>query len=417
MREPLPGAESNERSVTIEAPTSARVPRCQAAADGSPAPPPSSDPVQAAEPQASARADSLSAAVRVQSVATSGLFILAAFYTVHFAKPILMPVVAAVILYALLWPLVRLFANLHIPPPLGALIVVAGLVGGAGTGIYFLAGPATSWLDQAPEALSEIRAKIKAPVQEIRDAKRQVANLVDPDPASGPAPVPDNGGLVLGVTEAAVSVLGVVQQVGISLLIIVALLYLLLASGTLFQLKLVRSLSSFRHKKQAVEITNQIQKDIAGYLGTVTLINSGLGVAIGLGLYLAGIPNPVLWGTMAALLNFVPYIGLAIGATIVSIVGLLTFDLLTDALIPAAVYITCNAIEANFITPMLLSQRLTLNAVVVFLSVILWGWLWGISGALMAVPMLAVLKVVADRVDGLAPLSDFLGGRGERPEE
>ncbi len=96
---------------------------------------------------------------------------------------------------------------------------------------------------------------------------------------------------------------------------------------------------------------------------------------------------------------------------------MLTFDLLTDALIPAAVYITCNAIEANFITPMLLSQRLTLNTVVVFLSVILWGWLWGISGALMAVPMLAMLKVVADRVDGLAPLSDFLGGRGERPEE
>ncbi len=179
----------------------------------------------------------------------------------------------------------------------------------------------------------------------------------------------------------------------------------------MFQLKLVHSLSTFRHKKQAVEITNQIQKDIAVYLGTVTLINTGLGVAIGLGLWAAGVPNPVLWGMMAALLNFLPDIGLAIGSTAVFVVGLMTFDALTDALIAPAIYIGCNAVEANFITPMLLSQRLTLNAVVVFLAVILWGWLWGVSGALMAVPMLAMVKVIADRVDGLSAQSEFLSGR------
>lgn len=377
-----------------------------------PAPVPAPEDDRAApEADASSQPPELPTAVRIESVAVTGLFIIASLYTVYFAKAILMPVVAAVILYALLWPLVRVLTRLRLPAPLGALIVVSGLVGAVGTGIYFLSGPATSWLAQAPEAMSEIRAKIKAPVRELTKAKQQVEKLVDPDPAHGPPPKADNGGLVASVTDAAMSVLGIVQQTGVALLMIIALLYLLLASGTMFQLKLVHSLSTFRHKKQAVDITNQIQRDIAVYLGTVTLINTGLGLAIGLGLWAAGVPNPVLWGMMAALLNFLPYIGLAIGSTVVFVVGLLTFDALADALIAPAIYIACNAVEANFITPMLLSQRLTLNAVVVFLAVVLWGWLWGISGALMAVPMLAMVKVIADRVDGLAALSEFLSGR------
>ncbi len=206
-------------------------------------------------------------------------------------------------------------------------------------------------------------------------------------------------------------VLGTVQQVGATLLIIVALLFLLLASGTMFQEKLVRSLPRFRHKKQAVMITNQIQKDISVYLGTVAVINTGLGLAIGLGLYAIGMPNAALWGTMAALLNFVPYIGFAIGTSIVFIVGLLTFDTFAGALLPPAVYIVCNAVEANAVTPILLSRRLTLNAVVVFLAVLGWSWLWGVSGALLAVPLLAMIKVVSDHVDGLGGLSEFLGSR------
>ncbi len=220
-----------------------------------------------------------------------------------------------------------------------------------------------------------------------------------------------DGGMKVGVVNAAIIVLGTVQQVGVTLLITIALLFLLLSSGTMFQEKLVRSLPRFRHKKQAVAITNQIQKDISTYLATVSLINAGLGLAIGFGLYAIGLPNAALWGTMAALLNFVPYIGFAIGTTIVFIVGLLTFDTLTAALMPPLVYIACNAIEANAITPILLGRRLTLNAVVVFLAVLIWGWLWGVSGALLAVPLLAMMKVIADRVDGLGGLSEFLSGR------
>jgi predicted PurR-regulated permease PerM len=352
-------------------------------------------------------------AVRIQSVAISGLFVLAALYTIYFAKPILMPVMAAVVLYILLWPVVRLLARLHIPTPLAAAVVVSGLIGGAATGVYVLADPAAAWLAQAPKVLSQVQAKIKAPVSELTKAKEKIEGLVEPrgQRSSAPAPAAEGTGAKVGVVNAAIFVLGTVQQVGVSLLIITALLFLLLASGTLFQEKLVRSLPRFRHKKQAVAITNRIQKDISAYLATISVINAGLGLAIGLGLYAVGLPNAALWGTMAALLNFVPYIGFVIGTSIVFIVGLLTFDTVTAALLPPAVYIACNAVEANFITPILVSRRLTLNAVVVFLAVVAGGWLWGVSGALLAVPMVAMLKVIADRVDGLGALSEFLGGR------
>lgn len=350
-------------------------------------------------------------AVRIQSYAITGLFILASIYAIYLAKPILMPVVAAVVLYIVLWPPVRLLGRLRVPTPLGAAIVVSGLLAIAATGVYFLADPAAAWLAQAPKVLSEVQAKIKAPVEELNKARQQVEGLVETRRGSNRAAPPPDSGMKVGVVNAAIVVLGTVQQVGVTLLITIALLFLLLASGTMFQEKLVRSLPRFRHKKKAVAITNQIQKDISTYLATVSLINAGLGCAIGLGLYAIGLPNAVLWGTMAALLNFVPYIGSAVGTTTVFIVGLLTFDTLTAALVPPVVYIACNAIEGNIVTPILLSRRLTLNAVVVFLAVVVWSWLWGIAGALLAVPLLAVIKVIADRVDGLGGLSEFLGGR------
>lgn len=370
----------------------------------------SSSDAAGAQSAAPAQDRSVSSSVRIQSFAITGLFILVSIYAIYLAKPILMPVVAAVVLYIVLWPLVRLLARLRVPTPLGAAIVVSGLLSLAATGVYFLADPAAAWLAQAPKVLSQVQAKIRAPVEELNKARQQVEGLVEGRRGSRAVP-PTEAGMKVGVVNAAIVVLGTVQEVGVTLLITIALLFLLLSSGTMFQEKLVRSLPRFRHKKAAVAITNQIQRDISAYLATVSLINAGLGLAIGLGLYAIGLPNAVLWGTMAALLNFVPYIGFVIGTTVVFVVGLLTFDTLTAALMPPLVYIVCNAIEANAVTPILLGRRLTLNAVVVFLAVLIWGWLWGVAGALLAVPLLAVMKVIADRVDGLGGLSEFLGGR------
>ena len=266
--------------------------------------PSATQPAPATDAAAPAPDLSVPTATRIQSFAITGLFVLASIYAIYLAKPILMPVVAAVVLYIVLWPVVRLLARFRVPTALGAALVVSGLLGTAATGIYVLADPAAAWLAQAPKVLSQVQAKIRAPVEELNKAREQVEGLVETRRGSrGTAAAPD-GGMKVGVVNAAIVVLGTVQQVGVTLLITVALLFLLLSSGTMFQEKLVRSLPRFRHKKQAVAITNQIQKDISAYLATVSLINAGLGLAIGLGLYAVGLPNAALWGTMAALLNF-----------------------------------------------------------------------------------------------------------------
>jgi predicted PurR-regulated permease PerM len=154
-------------------------------------------------------------------------------------------------------------------------------------------------------------------------------------------------------------------------------LYLLLASGDLFLQKLVHVMPTFHDKKSAVEISHEIQRNISNYLFSVSLINVGLGAVVSGGLYLMGVPNAVMWGMLVAVLNFVPYFGPVAGIILLATVGLLTFDTVWKGLLPPGWYLLLHLVEANFITPVLLGRRFTLNPVVIFVSLIFWTWLWG----------------------------------------
>jgi predicted PurR-regulated permease PerM len=161
-------------------------------------------------------------------------------------------------------------------------------------------------------------------------------------------------------------------------------------------------------KKKAVEIMRQIEEKISSYLLTTTLINVGLGAALCVVLWAIGMPNPLLWGLLATLLNYIPYIGALTGIAILFMASILSFDHLGYALIAPSAYIVINTIEGSFVAPMILGRSLELNPVAIFISLLFWGWLWGISGALLAVPLLVALKIVSDRVAALAPVSVFL---------
>jgi predicted PurR-regulated permease PerM len=186
------------------------------------------------------------------------------------------------------------------------------------------------------------------------------------------------------------------------------LLYLLLASGDLFLQKLVRVMPTLSDKKSAVEISKEIQQNISNYLFSVSLINIGLGAIVSGGLWFMGVPNAVMWGIVVAVLNFVPYFGPVAGVVVLAAVGLLTFDTLWKALLPPAWYLLLHVLEANFITPVLLGRRFTLNPVVIFVSLIFWTWLWGVPGALLSVPILVSIKVVSDRVPAMSSVSELL---------
>jgi len=190
----------------------------------------------------------------------------------------------------------------------------------------------------------------------------------------------------------------------------VLFLYFLLVSSDSFLRRFVEILPSFGNKRQAVEIAQQIQSDISAYLVTITAMNALVGVATGFVMWSTGAGDPVLWGTVAFMLNFAPILGPVAGMIIFLLVGLLTIDKIWQALLPCALYASIHLIEGEIVTPMLLARRFTLNPLLVILSLVFWFWMWGIPGAILSVPMLAIVKIVCDRIRPLAALGHIIGG-------
>jgi predicted PurR-regulated permease PerM len=190
----------------------------------------------------------------------------------------------------------------------------------------------------------------------------------------------------------------------------VLFLFFLLVSGDIFLHRFVEILPRFSSKRQVVEIEQQIERDISAYLVTITIMNAVVGIAVALAMWLTGVGDPVLWGTVAFLLNYVPILGTALGVLIFLLAGLLTHDVLWQALLPAGLYLGIHLIEGQTVTPMLVARRFTLNPVLVIISIVFWFWLWGVPGAILSVPMLAIAKIICDRVQSLAAFGHFLGG-------
>jgi predicted PurR-regulated permease PerM len=342
------------------------------------------------------------------------LLFLACFYTLYLAREIFLPITIGMLLFFLLSPFVEFLARIRVPRAAGAGLVVIGLFGAFGIALFFLADPAAKWLEQFPQVVEQLQKKVEEPVQEMEDARKQVEKMIEMGEEAGKAAGGSDdaaaGGMSLGLVGIATSVATFATDLGWGVLVIFVLLFFLLSTGDLIQHNLVGLFSRPSERRQVLEIIQRLKQDVSRYLFTFTLINIGLGIAIGTGMYLVGLPNPVLWGVMAGVLNYVPYIGPTIGASIVVLVGLFAFDELSMALLPGAVYLSINVLEGNVVTPMILGRSLTLNPVVVFLSVVFWGWLWGIPGGLIAVPLLASIKVVCSGVERLHWAAHLLGG-------
>ncbi|MGB5057019.1 MAG: AI-2E family transporter, partial [Nitrospirales bacterium] len=206
------------------------------------------------------------------------------------------------------------------------------------------------------------------------------------------------GGLLIGWTTE--FILGLVSTM--------ILLYFFLASGDLFLEKLVKVLPRFSDKRRAVEIVRGIEGNISSYLVTVTSVNVGLALVTSLAMYLLGMPNSYLWGAMAGILNFIPYVGSIIGLGAVTLAATITFEHMNMVALVSGTYLFLTAIEGNFITPHLLGRKLTLNPVIILVSVLFWGWLWGAVGALLAVPFVASLKIICDQIEPLNSIGEFL---------
>jgi predicted PurR-regulated permease PerM len=339
----------------------------------------------------------------VRSIALTGLFILAVFYTIYFMRSILLPIVLALLLSYLLRPIVRGLAKVKIPLTVSAAVILIGLLVLVGYGISALATPTVAWLQKAPAGLAELQHKllpVKKSVAQVTQATSEIEKLATTNPEAKTVEVKRHP-----ITETFVT--RTPEFIG-SAVFLVILLYFLLVYDQVFIAKLVKLLPTLSDKKTAVGIAQDIESQISRYLFTITAINACLGLAVGTAVGLLGLRNPLMWGVMVALLNFVPYLGALTGIICMTIGAVLSFDSLGYALIFPAVYLAFGTLDGSFITPWIMGRSLTLNPVIILLSLTFWGWMWGIVGIILAVPILAAFKIFCAHIKPLEPLAEFL---------
>jgi predicted PurR-regulated permease PerM len=366
---------------------------------GPPADPSAGQPVE--HPDIGKMGEALRDHIEVRSLAINGLFVLALFYTLYFARAFFLPIVLAMLLDFLLSPLIRTLKRARIPEPLGAAVVVLTLLAATVGAVYGLAGPAKEWGSKLPASIREAENRLQGlrrPVEQVNKTAQQVEEATKTDDSKATEVVVKGPNLterLFGTTQTALEV--------------IILLYFLLAAGDLFLQKLIKVLPLLRDKKKAVAIARETEASISTYLVTVTLVNLGLGLAVAGVMYVLEMPNPLLWGALAALAEFVPYLGATAMVALLTLAGLVTFEQVGDALLVPAGYLVVNLLQSQFIAPFILGRRLTLNPVAIFIGLVFWWWIWGVPGAFMAVPLIATLKIFCDHIEALAPIGEFLG--------
>jgi predicted PurR-regulated permease PerM len=337
-----------------------------------------------------------------QTIFQGILCVIAVLACLYIAQAIVLPVVLAIVLKLLLQPLINVLERLRVPKPVGALIALAVLLlVFVGLGMV-LSSPAAQWASQLPQAWLQLQQKfafIKDPVEHIQRTLDQMGVQLGNPSALLSSPI--------GMVTAVFSGTGTVAA---HLLETLLVLFYLLVFGETFLRRLVEVLPTFANKREAVEISLHVERDLSAYLLTITVINAAVGCATAGVMWLCDVAAPVLWGVVAFCLNFVPILGPFCGIILFLAVGLISLGPVWAALLPAALYFGIHVLEGEIVTPMLLANRFTINPVAVILSLIFWYWMWGVPGAILAVPMLAIMKIICDRLRPFRAFGHLLEG-------
>jgi predicted PurR-regulated permease PerM len=334
---------------------------------------------------------------------------LAVVYTLYFGKELLLPMTLALLFKLLLQaPMRFLTRRLRLPDPVAALAMILAVFGCLALVALTVSVPASGWIGKAPASLAVLQEKLavlRRPLEALQDVLHGLEDATTPAaPAEGGQTVTvQDGGALFGQVFS-----GTALMLSRSLTTVI-MLFFLLSSGDRLLRGLVELMPRFQEKRQVVEITAEIEENISAYLLTITLMNALVGVATGLAMWSCGLGDPLLWGAAAFLLNFIPILGPLVGVGMFFAAGLLTLAWPWQALLPAGLYLLIHLAEGETITPLLLANQFTLNPVLVIVSLFFWHTIWGIPGAFLAVPMLAMAKIVCDRVVPLQPLGHIIG--------
>lgn len=357
------------------------------------------------EPSLSRRISTLSAGVWF----CGGLLSL---YTLYIGRNLFVPVAIALFAYLTLRPIVRGATKVGVPPAVAATTVMLSLSLMLGILFYLVAGPAQEMLKNAPQSMSIAREKlafifdrlerVNQATEEIAEETGEGEAIVDKEPV----PVQIKQSTWTTTSPILAGTGNVISLVSISF----ALLYFLMVAGDELLRNLTSTIPTFSSKRRFIEVIENVQDALSSYLGWVTLINTGLGIVIGLAMWLLQMPSPLLWGVAAMLLNFLPIVGAIVGISAAFFIALVNFEHVSYAFLVAGIYFVLTSLEGQFITPSILGKSMRLSSAVVFLFIVIWGWMWGVAGIFLAVPILLTLVMISEKLEVLSPVSTVIGG-------
>ncbi len=332
----------------------------------------------------------------VAQVATVGIFVLLLGACLYFCRPVLLPVLSALVIGMTLAPVVKQARQFGVPPGVTAIAMVVLLLAAVGLVATLLAAPVSEWIGRAPEIGASIKQKFYV-LDRPLSALRELQDVLLPSSGNVVTIEPPQLSMVTPVLTF------VTPAVSETLIFLVTLTFFL--AGQMQFRRYLASLFAARDAKlRFIQIANDIEHNLAVYVATVTVINGALGLIVAAGAWLFGLPNPLIFGILAMLLNYVPYIGPGCMAVILLGVGLVSFPGLGFALLPPAAFVGLATLEGQLVTPTILGRSLTLSPLAIFLALAFWAWLWGPMGAFLAVPLSIIGLVI---INHLFPADDL----------
>lgn len=364
------------------------------------------EPPPSAMPPSSRLGEQLARALppSARTLALLGLLLIAVGFVLYLARVVFIPLTFALMLSFLLSPAVTWLERRRLPRALGAALVVALLLGAGTFAGVELANPAADWIARSPGVLQTLERKVRPlrrPVRSVTELAQRVERMTQVEERKAPQEVTLEKPGILSTA------LDTVWTVAAGALVTLFALYFSLLTGDVLLARVIAWVPDLSQRRTA-EVILSIQQGMSRYLRTVFAINFSVGCVIAVAMYLLHMPNPLLWGALAMLVNFVPYVGPFVGILTVGAVALASFDDLTATLLPPLVYLTFASVEGNVLTPLILGRTTELDPLVIFVWLLFWGWLWGIAGAIVAVPLLMLIKLMCERSLVLGPVAALI---------
>ena len=360
--------------------------------------------------------------VDVHSLSLALLTVLAVIFMLHWARAVFIPLMFGVMISYAISPLVNWMQKWKIPRAIGAAVLLMGIVGGIGSLTYSLSDDAAAMIETLPEAAQKFRQTLRtergtseSAIEKVQKATTELEKAVGDTPT--PSPPPPRGVTRVQIEKPKFNIqdylwAGTMGAVGFAgqAVIVLFLAYFLMVSGDSFRRKLVRiSGPTFSKKKITLQVLDEITGQIQRYLLVQLFTSFLVGVATWLAFLWIGVEHAVIWGIAAAVLNTIPYLGAVIYTIGTALVAFLQFGTIGMALFVSGIALIITSLEGFLLTPWLTSRASQMNAVVIFAGVLFWGWLWGVWGLLLGIPILMAIKAVCDHVEDLKPVGELLG--------